>query len=711
MASKQNPRDTSSGIRLLCHFALWFGLLFATPVFVALHNVDGTGLTPGNVALYSAALALFASLVSWWVSAILPVRFKNIVDALVLALAILLAAWGNGIHNLFEFGVFDGRPIDFRDNKAVFWLEGLAWFAGGLFLFRFINRLRSIPAWLPFLPVLSFILLLAPAVLNPPQEGLEVAKPEPVDPSVYDFSSIANLVHLLPDGFQGDTVRKALSEDPELAARFEGFTLFTDHLGRYPGTAPSLYTMLTGKAFPLERGFSYSWVGPETRSSSYQAELAENGYQVDLVPISNYICPDNANSCQPRPFKNRGYSQERDRQLAYSIRLLADLTLFRVLPLFLKERIYDQGYWLLSDISADENPLRPDPILREWTEKLRVVDDRPVYKWYHYVGTHVPPHWDASCKLQKNLEAVAKNYLAQAHCILDGIAGFLERLKQEGIYDQTAIIISGDHGHNTKPGDQLGRPFNYSMYEPLLGTARAALLVKEPHSRKPLAFNSAATEIVHIAPSALALAGLPAASPGIYDVPSSERRSRVFQHYQIGPFWSGNPVPYVEYEVQPAANDASHWKLNDMRGFSEAPAGYAPVNKKTARGFVHGAELRSTIGKNRSSWIRGRQLAFLIDLPSNSAGGQLEIELAFEDWMPQQSFSVRLNGGTAWHSGQVPKEQFDGEFRPWLIPVQSSANREGPDFISLEFQSNHSRPDAPADFAAARIRDVKFRSN
>ena len=42
--------------RLLCHFAFWFGLLFATPVFLALHNVADLGLDPARVARLAGGL-------------------------------------------------------------------------------------------------------------------------------------------------------------------------------------------------------------------------------------------------------------------------------------------------------------------------------------------------------------------------------------------------------------------------------------------------------------------------------------------------------------------------------------------------------------------------------------------------------------------------------------------------------------------------------
>ena len=248
-----------------------------------------------------------------------------------------------------------------------------------------------------------------------------------VDPSVYAFSSISNLVHLLPDGFQGDTVRQVLAEDPALAARFEGFTLFTDHLGRYPGTAPSLYSMLTGRAFPLEKGFDYSWVGPETKKLSTRRNSPAPIPGRPGTDFGLYL-PGKCRFLPPPAVQKPWLSPAPGPRYFLFTSSAGDLTLFRLSPLFLKEKIYDRGYWLLSDIATDEGSPKPDPILREWTEKLRVVDDRPLQCGSTTLASRVPPSWDVSCDLG-HLEPVRDNYLAQAHCILNGIADFIERLK------------------------------------------------------------------------------------------------------------------------------------------------------------------------------------------------------------------------------------------------------------------------------------------
>ena len=97
-------------------------------------------------------------------------------------------------------------------------------------------------------------------------------------------------------------------------------------------------------------------------------------------------------------------------------------------------------------------------------------------------------------------------------------------------------------------------------------------------------------------PTALELAGLPGSGESVFEVPDKLARPRHFHHYPIDGFWSGKPVPYLEYAVGQAANDAGLWSISDMVGYGPAPREYLPVNKKTAKGFMYGARLRSSLG-------------------------------------------------------------------------------------------------------------------
>jgi hypothetical protein len=709
MNSDNNYKEESAFVSLFCHFSFWFGLLFATPLFIAFHNGDDIVFSTLALAVWSGVTCLAASQASWKLAGWKGSRVQWWVSRVLLAAAIVLAIQGNVINDLFYYGSFNGQRVDFRGYGWLFWAEWLGWLASFPLALLLLSRLSPLPKWAPLLPVASFCILLAPLLLLPADKEPANTEEVEIDSSVFAFSSTNNLVHLLADGFQGDVVRQVLQENPGLADRFRGFTLFTDHVGLYQGTAPALYTILTGKPFEFEEGFSYKRIVPEIREHAYPFQLAEEGFQLDFVPISGFICPKTANSCHVRPFndmKARGFFRHRGEDVSYSIRLIADLSLFRLAPMFLKEKIHDGGRWFFADTTMDGSSPWPDPVLREWTENLQVVDDRPVYKWYHYVGTHIPAKWDDQCRPLGEAGTDRKHYVAQAYCILNGIAGLLDRLEQAGIYDQTAFLITGDHGHNTVPDDVTSPPMNSQLYPGLMGSGRPALLIKRKNNREALEFSNLPTSLVDVAPTALSLAGLEGTAPSAFDISMEEDRNRPFQQYSIPEFYTGNPIPYVEYQVGQPARDGGQSAVSKIQRYDQVPTGYDPVNRPNADGFVLGAKLRKSMGNNKASWISGHQLALIIRLPEPAAPGNLELTLHLPEWVPEQRFTVQLNDGPRWNSPRmVAGEEF---WQTVSVPLAVDHQKAGKNFLSIEFERTYPQPDSDSWKGAALIQSIRF---
>jgi len=709
MKSNKIRQADSAFLSLFCHFSFWFGLLFATPLFIALHNREDIVFSTLSLAFWSAIACLAASLAGWKLLGLGSDRLQWWTCRALLAAAIVMAIQGNVVNDLFYYGAFNGQTVNFRGYGWKFWIEWLGWLAAFPLALWLISRLSPLPGWLPALPLLSFCFLLVPLLLLPADERPSETDEVEIDPSVFAFSSKDNLIHLLADGFQGDVVRQVLQENPELAERFRGFTLFTDHVGLYQGTAPALYTILTGRPFEFEKGFNYKTIIPDLREHAYPYRLADQGYQLDFVPISGFICPKEANSCHVRPFndmKGRGFFRHRGEDVSYSIRLIADLSLFRLVPMFLKEKVHNEGRWFFADTTMDGSSPWPDPVIREWADNLQVVDDRPVYKWYHYVGTHIPAKWDSQCELLREAGTERQHYTAQAYCILNGIAGLLQSLDEAGIYDQTAFLISGDHGHNTVPDDVTSPPLNSELYPGLMGSGRPALLLKKKNNREPLEFSDLPTSLEDVAPTALALAGIEGSGASVFDISMNEDRVRLFQQYSIPVFYSGDPIPYVEYQVGQPASDGSQWAVSKIRRYDEIPAGYDPVNRPNANGFVLGAKLRKSTGNNKASWISGRQLALIMDLPEPAAPGKLELTLHFPEWIPEQSLTVQLNDGPRWSSPRMTQgEEF---WQTVLLPLDVAQQKAGENFLSIEFEKLYPQPDSDAWKGAALIQSIRF---
>ena len=708
------PETQSTAALYLGHLALWFGPLFATPLFIATHNSADITISLGTLAGICAVFSIMLSGITFSLSTWTGRVWHKRISIAFLAMAFVLAIQGNLIHDLFYYGDFNGSPVNFRDNGWQFHAEWIGFLLAIPLVSWVLARIRQIPVWIPMLPIVSSLLLVSPVLLTPVDGVSPNTDVDDVDSAVFQFSDTLNLIHLLPDGLQGDIVEEVLNEDSDLASHFKGFTLFANHVGRYQGTAPAVATLLTGEPFQFERGHDYAWVIPYLQENAYQNSLSEAGFRMDLVPATGLYCIGEADSCHPRSFndmKARGYTRQEFGSALHSIYLVADLTLFRLFPMVVKEKIYDQGHWFLSDTNAHGTSPHPDPVIREWTSQMEVTSDRPVYKWYHYIGTHIPPHWDANCNYIRELAHERENYKQQTVCVLTGIADFLQKLKSANIYDQTAIVITGDHGINLPPSDQSQPSFNASLYAGMSGSARPAFLVKRRHQAGPLQVSEAPTALEDVAATVLELAGLDEENYGrsAFSLDDGEDRPRLFTPYSTSQLWGTNPVPHDVYEVKGNIRDGQNWVLKDILVYEPAPSSYPAVNYESARQFMRGASLNPNRPEEESSWISGHQVAFLVTPdPDVLRGMEMILTLHVPEWVGPQSFEVSVNDEQIGSTIEVPVLN-DPFWKELVVPVPANTFREGNNIVSVVFDTVAQSPQSETFRASALLKSVHLR--
>ena len=690
------------------HLAFWLSPVFAVPLFVVINNPEDVVVSPLIAALVLAALTAVLTGLSTWLGSLLSAPWRRRVAIVLLAAGLTLVLQGNLVHEFFYYGEFNGNAVNWRTYGIKFWLELTAFCLALPLIAGPLLWLKRIPLLLQWLPALSCALLLIPALIaylaSPP-----VSARQDFDSTVFEFSKDKNLIHLLPDGFQGDLVREVLEENPHLSRAFSGFTLFTDHLGMYQGTAPSVPALLAGRPAVLHQGDTATRFRDMVREHGYQNQLSAAGFYLDYVGGSTGFCPDDAGSCVTRPFndlKSRGYFRFRGESLGYAIRLIGDLTLFRLTPMYLKERIYNDGNWLLSDTTADGSSPLPDPVLREWTEHMRVVDGPPRFKWYHYIGTHLPAQWDRRCHLLRNLKHNRESAAGQTYCVLSGLAAFLDRLRELDIYDQTAIVISGDHGTNLAPYDLVGEPANASLYHNIVGQARPALLVKTLANRNPLAYNSAPTSLIDVAPTALSLVGLSGQFEGqaAFEVTPGQPRTRYFHRYDSRRLWSGEPVPFTRFAVSGPANISGNWRLETIFTPLAAPSDFATLSQTTAGAFMRGAQLNAGNPDQEGAWVKSSHLAFLMRPARRDPGPdhRLLITLRIPEFVGDQQVRLTVNSQPLGIVKELPAA--DEFWHQAIFEVPNRLLHEGNNFMELEFAVVGQAPDHPAFRASALIR-------
>ncbi len=672
---------------LLQIIAFWLPLLVVTPLIIIIQNPDDFA---GNLFVQTLLLICFSTLmvtITWLVLLFLPNKYSMNLIAFIAAMATVMVIQGYFIHGLFEYGQLNGKAINWKGFGFFYWLETVMFF---IFLFLIYLLYRNKPKIHKNVAVVLIIFSLAQTIMVLPNyfQSKPISHEVDFDESVFEFSSTENVIHILADGFQADIVKQVFQENPTLVEEFSGFTFFENHLGRFQSTAPTIPSILTGEFFNLDLGYTHKATAKMIEDKSYTNILYENGYRLDFAPITNFHCHKNANSCLNKSFNNlksRGYLTHKT--ALGGLMLLLDISLFRHTPMSIKESIYNDGTWMLSSNIPNGWSLYPDPIIREWTQHMKVATTKPLYKWYHFIGTHIPAQWDADCNFIGRQPQKREFYKAQAHCVLKGMANLLRKLKQENIYDVTTIVINGDHGCNIPANDLYGVERNRSsITDAFIGSTRPSFMIKPKHSQEALVYNKVATTLEDVAPTLLDSIGLPTDNyQGISALENIDNytKQRNYHRYIDNTFGSGQAVPYTDYSVSGDIRDKGNWQVVGLQNRGVAPSNYEHISYDTANYFSKGLVLpKAKRHKQKSAAVYGKEFQILLRSEDQLAK-QLMVQLKIPNTSPNQSFKVYVNNRLV-EGNNILKPVYD-KFIIQNVTIPEGFLKQGNNFFSVVF--------------------------
>ena len=433
-----------SSVYAACLFALTLGFFAPSSIFFPNRLEFSPTYTEilGYLIPVTAALGLLLTVLLF----LLPRRIFSRGVSLMVALSVLLWFQGNVLK--WEYGVFDGRDILWGGKVWCGVIDSLVWC---LFLCVamikpgfFRKRLKTITHALLLVQGISLGFAVSQA---PAAEGrlyLKIDRQEK-----YVFSERKNAVLMVLDTFQTEIFQEIIKEDHDIKHLFRDFIYFRNSLGGYPTTWPAVPLILTGKYYDNSHPFSEfkkEVFGP----ASLPAILKRRGFRVHLFPFANSIF------LRKELASNIIRKQRADPVVFRDVLFIYDIALFRNLPHFLKSLVIRNQQWLLRNlVSMDEQPVRGkkprrDPRRRllffhEMPEQVKVDGKAPTFKFYHLQGVHPPLHLDRECREIPSAND-RKHYKNQAVCMLRCVGKWLEVLKKNNIYENTLILIIGDHG-------------------------------------------------------------------------------------------------------------------------------------------------------------------------------------------------------------------------------------------------------------------------
>lgn len=301
-------------------------------------------------------------------------------------------------------------------------------------LFRIPKKLRSVLAWSLAAVLLVFGL---PFLFAPSYTGhIQGHSSHEVSESRPDF----NIYHIVLDGYCGPWLEWSLDELSRGTSELAGFTHYRRNISNYIGTVASYPSFMSGSMYSPDKTVM-EWCEGANNNSIIE-DLHEHGFSTTFYGL--YL-RDGTRQVE------EAYTDDPGKTGVVDMRLAADYWLLRVSPVALRHMVLDErgaGPITRCAAGSEETPsgdIRTVISYRQFEkfiadESLRPADGQYVH--LHFFPPHAPYQLD-----RRGNYVGASSYDEQLHLATNMLLEIVETLKELGRFENSLIIVHGDHGH------------------------------------------------------------------------------------------------------------------------------------------------------------------------------------------------------------------------------------------------------------------------
>lgn len=446
---------------ILISVAIGFILLLYAPVELYCSNLDefwfGFGvlfrLALGMFAVGTLLLVVIYTVLLW----IHPVLYKI---GLAGGFVLFLCSYVQGEFLITKLPVLDGTTLDWstypelRRESLILWaVVILITVAMAILLKRkkqmFENVLMFISGCMTLMLLVTMISTIMTKGMDNPQSELYVTEKDE-----FKMSEDENFVILVLDTLDSREFSSLLEEHPEYREIFRDFTYFENNTGTYACTRDAIPFILSGEWYEEGEPFT-DYVNRVYTQSPLFAELEQRGYRLNLYEDQMYTKEEAVIS----RFENVVKGEYKVKSyLGLAIQELK-LVGYRYAPFDLKRFCmtrkagFDEEILVECDYrgyTADNSAFKG----KVEDVELTTDPDRQ-FKFIHLDGAHTPYVYDKDCNV---IDVSEGSYRQSVEASITITAEYLKKLKESGVYDNTALIVMADHGYNgTEGGDVMLR--------------------------------------------------------------------------------------------------------------------------------------------------------------------------------------------------------------------------------------------------------------
>jgi len=464
MSIRGNPSEdqvpSGSGVLLIALFPALSLCLFG-PVSIFLSNREEFDVSLTVLMPWLLGTGLVLALLMALPVLIVGSAWRRRLASMLFVLGVLL--WAQAAFLMPEYGVLDGRGIDWQRFGLFSTLDLALWL--GLLILA-LSMSGHLARSLTFAATVFIVLLSLPvvrALLDTPEDARQASVSELPD-ALARYSPDLNIVHLVFDNFQTDVfldlVREKSFED-----ELDGFVLFPDNAAVAPHTALAVPAIFSGRVYDGEQSADNYY--KQAIINGFHAELLEHDFVVNLTPLLS-MRDGPASNYYELPQVYSGSDRDRiQRELAQ----LLDVSLFRQLPHVVRRWMYNDNNWRISQLAYDPaqgKAFQQRQFLTDYIDRISVSNGQPTYHYVHLWPPHPPFSTTSSGRSAGQvLPNTLENYRNEARPMVTLLVDLIEKLKAEGIYDQTAILFHSDHGGGFEPDFMPRRLMGLMAVKPL----------------------------------------------------------------------------------------------------------------------------------------------------------------------------------------------------------------------------------------------------
>lgn len=498
--------------------------------------------------------------------ALLRGKIFNAVVSIVIGITIAGYIQGNYIN--IDHGTLDGTGIVWQDFKWQMLVNLFVWAAIILVPVIFCYFSRDI--WKSFVRIVSLVLV-AMQVFG--AVYLVIKSAYQINSNISDdgyfecseqfkVSKNKNTIVFLLDRMDKKYMDELLKRDPSLCEKLSGFTYYKNFTGSYSRTFPSVAYLLSGVKYDYDIP-SAEYMKKAMSESNFFGALQAAGYESRLYTDTQYV------TGSVESFNGTVKNAKSTEGKAKPMKILSamlNLSAYRYSPEAMKPyfHIYTDNIaqkYIFGNEDGSIYTVDDAEFYAAFRKKgITTEDNAGSFVFYHLQGAHDP------FTMNEKGEAVTLDYLNYEESMYKQIRGdfkmilsYIKQLKAAGVYDNTTIIITADHGRTgTAPSLEEATGKNY-------GERVLTLLIKEAgaDTKQPLKTSMKQVCQANLHKTFLRSMGVNYEDDGvraIEDIGEDEEITRYFYMSGSNSLNASRDVNLITYEIKGDANDFSNWK-------------------------------------------------------------------------------------------------------------------------------------------------------